>query len=235
MGAVREADQFSADRLPLDLQCSPYMFDQTNGFSDFHTERHLMSEIAQRIDAVIKIGLVDLLKLHGFKKAGRNWHRAEGNNWLMVNVQASAANVAAGGKFTINLGVYITAVELLAGQATTVGKPTESQATVRERLAVLADGSDSWWTIDQSSDLNRVAADLGEKMLSLGLPWLNAHLDISRVAASLENTPSLRAVSAAFLAGDRDGAIKRLREAANNRPAAQEHFARWAAHNGVAI
>ncbi|SFB17880.1 protein of unknown function [Rhizobium sp. NFR07] len=194
-----------------------------------------MSEIAQKIDEVIKIGLIDLLRLHGFKKGGRNWHRAESDNWLIVNVQASTSNVAAGGKFTINLGVYVTAVELLAGQAAIVGKPMESQATVRERLGVLADGSDSWWTIEQSSDLNAIAADLGDKMLSLGLPWLNAHLDISRVAATLENTPSLRAVSAAFLAGDRDGAIKRLRAAADSRPSAQEHFARWAAHNGVAI
>lgn len=194
-----------------------------------------MSEIAQKIDEVIKIGLVDLLKLHGFKKSGRNWHRAESDNWLIVNVQASTSNVAAGGKFTINLGVYVTAVELLAGQATTVRKPTESQATVRERLGVLAHGSDSWWTIEPSSDLNAIAADLGDKMLSLGLPWLDAHLDISRVAAALENTPSLRAVSAAFLAGDRDGAVKRLRKATENRPAAQKHFAAWAAQNGVTI
>jgi hypothetical protein len=204
-------------------------------FFYFHTERYLMSEIAQRIDEVIKIGLVDLLKLQGFKKAGRNWHRAEGDNWLIVNVQASTSNVAAGGKFTVNLGVYITAVELLAGQAATVGKPTESQATVRERLGVLAHGSDSWWTIEQSSDLDAIAADIGDKMLSLGLPWLNAHVDISHVAAALENTPSLRAVSAALLAGDRDGAANRLQKATVSRPAAQKHFAAWAARNGVTI
>jgi hypothetical protein len=194
-----------------------------------------MSEIAQRIDKVIKLGLVDLLKLHGFRKTGRNWHRSEGENWLIVNVQASSANVAAGGKFTINLGVYLTAVEHLAGQVATVGKPTESQATVRERLGALAHGNDSWWTVEQNSDLNAIASDLGDKMLSLGLPWLNAHLDISRVAASLENTPSLRAVSAALLTGDRDGAVKRLRKATESRPAAQRHFATWAAQNGVAI
>lgn len=194
-----------------------------------------MSEIARKIDEIIRRGLADLLKAHGFKKSGRNWHRAEGENWLIVNVQASTSNIGVSGKFTINLGVYVAAVELLSGQAVIAGKPTEPQATVRERLGVLAHGNDSWWTIEQDSDLNTVAADLVEKMLSLGLPWLHAHLDVSRVAAALENTPSSRAVSASLLAGDRDSAVRRLRSAIENRPAAREHFAKWAAQNGIVI
>ncbi|RUM16864.1 DUF4304 domain-containing protein [Rhizobium phaseoli] len=129
-----------------------------------------MGEAARGIDEVIKLGLADLLKAHGFKRSGRNWHRADGENWLIVNVQASSSNFGENGKFVINLGVYVAAVAALAGEAPIDGKPKEYDSTIRERLGSLAYGEDHWWAIESGSNLDLISADLVEKMLSVGLP-----------------------------------------------------------------
>lgn len=198
-------------------------------------ERDYMGDIARSIDEVIKLGFADLLKAHGFKKSGRNWHRADGENWLVVNVQASSSNFGEDGKFTVNLGVYAAAVAALAGQIAINGKPKEYDSTIRERLGGLAYGVDHWWAIESGSNLNLISADLVEKMRSVGIPWLDSHRDMQHLAAALRNSPSLLSVSAAWLVGDKDEATRRLREAIERRPAAKEHFSTWAINNGVAL
>ncbi|ANL42406.1 DUF4304 domain-containing protein [Rhizobium phaseoli] len=194
-----------------------------------------MGDVARSIDAVIGLGFADLLKAHGFKKTGRNWHRADGENWLIVNIQASRSNTGENGEFVVNLGVYVAAVAALAGQAAINGKPKEYDATIRERLGSLAYGEDHWWAVESGSNLDLISADLVEKMLSVGFPWLETHRDISHLAAALRNSPSLLSVSAAWLAGDKDEASRRLREAIERRPAARERFSAWAINNGVAL
>ncbi|WP_273430722.1 DUF4304 domain-containing protein [Chitinibacter tainanensis] len=76
-----------------------------------------MRKIADLIDGVIKLGIADFLKRHGFKKSGRTWHLMQGENWLIINLQASTSNVGCQGKFTINVGVYVPAIAALDGQA----------------------------------------------------------------------------------------------------------------------
>ncbi|MBX5068619.1 DUF4304 domain-containing protein [Rhizobium lentis] len=97
-----------------------------------------------RIDDVIKLGFADLLRAHGFKKSGRNWHKADGENWLIVNVQASRSNFGDRGQFTVNLGVYMASVAALSGEGVAAGKPKEYESTIRERLGSLAYGQDHW-------------------------------------------------------------------------------------------
>lgn len=141
-----------------------------------------MSDIAGKIDEVIKLGLAALLKGQGFKKTGRTWHKADGDNWLIVNVQASTNNFGSAGQFTINLGVYCAAAAALADDLPFAGKPKEYHATIRKRLGTLAHGRDYWWAIDTSSNLAAIATDVVEKMQSLGLPWLDAHREISQLS-----------------------------------------------------
>lgn len=193
-----------------------------------------MSDIGHSIDEVIKLGFADLLKAHGFKKSGRNWHRADGENWLIVNVQASSGNFGVSGKFTINLGIYMAAVASLAGERAISGKPKEMNSTIRERLGVLAYGRDHWWAIEPGLPLNSVSDDISQKMASFGLPWLESHCDVSRVAAFLRDSPSLLSASAVLLTGDKEEAARRIRDATEHRPAAKERFTAWAIKNDIA-
>jgi hypothetical protein len=194
-----------------------------------------MSEIARSIDEVLRLGLTDWMKAHSFKKSGRNWHKKLGDNWLIVNVQASEGNMGSEGKFAINLGVYATAIAALAGQKPLEGKPKEYESTVRKRLGVLAYGYDRWWSITPHSDLNAISADVVEKMQLFGLPWLNAHTENSQISAALKDTPSLLSICSAWVTGSREEATSRLKAAIAARPAAESHFSAWALKNGVEL
>jgi hypothetical protein len=90
------------------------------------------------------MGLAPLVKKEGFSKSGRNFHRQSGNNWLVVNVQASQGNIGTHGKFTINLGVYLPEVSLLVSDPLR-GKPKEYDCTVRKRIGCLMPGARDHW------------------------------------------------------------------------------------------
>ncbi len=194
-----------------------------------------MSEITPSIDEVIRLGLADWMKTHGFKKTGRNWHKRQNDNWLIVNVQASQGNMSDEGKFAINLGVYSPAIAMLAGQKPLTGKPKEYESTIRIRLGVLANGHDHWWGITSNSDLNAVSADIVEKMRLFGLPWLDAHTENWQISMALKDTPSLLSVCSAWVTGSHDEAVRRLKVAVTARPAARRHFSAWAVKNGVEL
>lgn len=192
-----------------------------------------MSEIYKKIDEVIKLGLASFMKSEGFKKSARNWHKQEGDNWLVVNVQSSSGNIGAEGAFTINLGVYNAEISSLAGKAPLTGKPKEYEATVRERVGVLAHGVDHWWKIEKESELSHIAQEVVDEMKNYGVPWLNTHQSVSAIAESLEQQPSLESLSAAFLSGGEAAAILRLKKAIESRPRAKDRYVSWAKKVGL--
>lgn len=192
-----------------------------------------MSEITKSIDAVIALGLAASLKAVGFRKAGRTWHKAIGEDYLIVNVQASSGNVGSDGKFTINLGVYNSEIAKLTGAATQE-KPKEYQAIIRERIGPISYGHDHWWEIHKNTDLSVVSADVVEKMEKYGLPWLDNHQSISSISQALKQQPSLQSVAAALIAEGKEEALARLRFALVKRPAAKAGFTSWATKNDLA-
>jgi len=64
-----------------------------------------MSEVAKRIDAVLKARLTPTLRDLGFKKKARTFRRRTAEATQVVNVQASSSNFGEHGRFTINFGV----------------------------------------------------------------------------------------------------------------------------------
>lgn len=192
-----------------------------------------MSDVAIRIDEIAGLALAGLLKKNGFRKSGRTWHKSVNDDWQIVNVQASAANSREQGKFAVNLGVYCAQVAVLAGQKKPEKAPKEFETTVRERLGSLAYQYDHWWTVEPNSNLNEVASDVEAKMQALGLHWLDTHLDVAMIAASLEQSPSLQSFSAAWLAWGKKEAIRRYEAAITARPAAKNHYVAWAVKSGL--
>ena len=192
-----------------------------------------MSQIARSIDEVIRLGLAGWLKAKGFSKSGRDWHKRHGENWQIVNVQASQGNMGSDGRFTINLGVYSTAIAASAGQKPLERKPKEYESTVRERLGMLADGTDRWWSVSADSDLGAISADTVRKMELFGLPWLSNHTENRQIAASLRDKPSFLSACSAWVTGSREEAATRLRAAIAARPDFERQLVAWAAENGL--
>lgn len=193
-----------------------------------------MSVVAKQIDEVVKLGLAPLLKSRGFAKSGRDFHRLAGENWQIVNVQASQGNFGDSGKFTINLGVYLPVVSLLAGEPLRSSKPKEYQCTVCERIGgLMPGGTDHWWAISPSVSLNRIAEEVVSAVERFGLEWLDAHSQVARVAETLRPQPSVMSAAAALAAGDAMEAKRRIDYMATDRPTAATTARAWAKEHGL--
>lgn len=194
-----------------------------------------MSPMTALIDDILRRGLAGLMKQQGFKKSARYWHREQAHTCLIANVQASLGNSASEARFTVNLAVYAPSIAQLAGQAPPQGPPKEYEAALRTRLGRLAYGKDHWWVVTPLSDPQAVAVDLADTMQAFGLPWLYAQQEIESLSEALKDTDSLTSVCAAWAAGQREEAERRLRAALAAKPAAQAHFRAWAAKMGIAL
>src|SRR5215467_1430359 len=142
-----------ARRDPVDIAGPRPMSGVVDQPSTLPLSDSMTSQIAESIDQLIKYGVAQLMKANGFSRSGRTFHRAEGEDWQVVNLQASQSNVGEIGRFTINLGVYLPRISVLAGKPVP-GKPKEYECTHRERIGrCMAGGLDQWWEINASTDL----------------------------------------------------------------------------------
>jgi len=117
-----------------------------------------MSDIAKKIDAIIKERLAPLLKNIGFKKKARNFYREFENRIELINVQSSKWNEGNEGQFTINVGVYYPEISEITDALPVKGMPKEYDCTVRERIGLLMpENKDKWWKIDSSSNDSEVS------------------------------------------------------------------------------
>src|SRR5262245_58254178 len=105
-----------------------------------------MSEIADLIDTVVRLGLAPHLRSSGFKKHSRTFTFETGACTQIVNVQASQANIGSEGRFTLNLGVYFPAVAKRRVMVARGAYPKEYEGTLRARIGSLMPGNrDHWW------------------------------------------------------------------------------------------
>jgi hypothetical protein len=193
-----------------------------------------VSDISKLIDEVLKLGLSPLMKAQGFRKAGRDFHRRVGENWHILNVQASQGNVGVAGKFTINLGVYLPAISNLVSAHAPAATPKEYECTVRARIgSVMPAKGDFWWQIDPSTDLGTVAKEVAKAVSGHAFAWFNAHNDAKQVAEALRFQPSIESAAAALVAGDRKGAIERIASMIGTRPSATKRAVAWAKEQGL--
>jgi hypothetical protein len=87
-----------------------------------------MSAISERIDVVVREGLNPILKALGYRKSARTWRHFAAGCIRVVNLQGSWTNAGDSGSFTINLGVYYPAADVIAQ------RPARARATDGGRL-----------------------------------------------------------------------------------------------------
>ena len=195
-----------------------------------------MSAIANSIDTVVKLGLVDLLKDRDFKRTGRTFHRRAGDVWQILNVQASQQNMGAAGSFTLNIGIYHPRIAELAGSLPLNGKPKEYESTIRERIGYLMpERRDHWWEIGPSTDVLALAREVGECVERYAVPWLERHTDIAQISSALQEQPTLVSAAAALASGDLLEAQKRANRMLVERPRASAAVRSWARASGIEI
>jgi hypothetical protein len=134
-----------------------------------------VTDAATRMDEVVR-AVHPLLREHGFKKERHAFARDLDNQithafQFVMGRHEPHPDRQPGlyGAFTAEVGVYVDAVDEL------VGKPKPRfvrpyDCHFRERLGMLIDGDDTWWTLDQPID--QLAGGMQELVSEIVLPWL---------------------------------------------------------------
>src|SRR5690242_1908963 len=129
------------------------------------------------LDAVANFALTGRLKADGFRKSGRTWCRRSGSRAIqIVNLQGSMFATKAKGRAALNVAIYFPVLAELLGIGALTDTPSEADAHLRRRAAMLKpDGRDTW--IEFESDNPASIAHAGLAVLQLyhnvGAPWLD--------------------------------------------------------------
>lgn len=193
-----------------------------------------MSEIAKRIDSIVRERLAPLLKKNGFKKKARNFYRECPDRIEVINVQASQWNECNEGKFTINVGVYYPEISKILEAPPVSGAPKEYDCTVRERIGLLTpENKDQWWHIDGTvNDLN-LSEDVANQVEKICLPWLSEMSDLENVKSYVVKNMAFVAAGIALFQGKREEASELIEKALKQKPLAKSKINSWGKKHGV--
>ncbi len=194
-----------------------------------------MSDIAKRIDTIIKEGLASLLKKNGFKKKARNFYREFENRIELINVQASKWNEGNEGQFTVNVGVYYPEISKITSELPVKGMPKEYDCTVRERIGLLApENKDKWWKIDSSSNDSEVSDNVAKLVEELCFPWLDQMSDLEVVKKYIaKNNRAFVAAGIALFLDNREEASAFIEQALKQQPLAKSKINTWSKKHGL--
>lgn len=194
-----------------------------------------MSDIANKIDAIIKEGLVPLLKNNGFKKKARNFYREFENRIEVINVQASKWNEGNEGQFTVNVGVYYPEISEITDAPPVKGMPKEYDCTVRERIGLLTpEKKDKWWEIDSSSNDSEVSENVANLVEEICFPWLDKMSDLDAVKSYIaKNNRAFVAAGIALFLGKSEEASAYIEQALKQQPLAKSKINAWGKKHGL--
>lgn len=132
-----------------------------------------MSNIAKHIDQIINYKLKQLMKIEGFKKKARNFHKEMEESTLILNIQGSSYNSDSFGRFTVNLGVFLPEIRVISGMPKVNGIPTEPSCQLRKRIGMLMPSmKDHWWEASVEDSVEKLGDELAVCVEQCALPWL---------------------------------------------------------------
>ena len=194
-----------------------------------------MSEIAKKIDRIIKNNLAPGLKLQGFRKNARNFYREHDNRIDVINIQASKWNEGDCGQFTVNIGVYFPSIANITDDTLVKGLPKEYECTIRSRIGQLTEqNKDFWWSINSSANEAVISSDLASKVESCCLPWLDKMSNLENVKNSLvKSNMAFVASGIALYQGNKEEAALYLEQSLIQTPYAQFKIKEWGKKHGL--
>ncbi|WP_374950017.1 DUF4304 domain-containing protein [Mucilaginibacter sp.] len=114
--------------------------------------------------------LVPFLKMVGYRKSGESFFLDKEGNIGLVNFQRSKNSNSSSILFTINLGVYSSALKMF-DSFEVKSKPTLSDCHWRKRIGCLMpDRQDFWWEIDDTISSTKLAAEILDVLKERAIP-----------------------------------------------------------------
>ncbi len=190
-----------------------------------------MSEIGQRINAVIGHSLAPCLREAGFRRKARTFHRVETDRIDVINVQGSKWNQGRTGEFTINVGIYFPQIAELYDPYLPEGLPQEYHCTIRRRLGqLMGKRIDKWWKLGRFTKEDKLSVQLAGLIREFALPWMEEMSDLENVKPDV---PRFIAAAVAYHQGRMDEARQYVIESYDETPARNELTRDWAVAHGL--
>ena len=158
------------------------------------------------------------------KKGPRAFYRKNAESLCFVNVQAGSGNSRLfGGKFTINLGVFLFAEVQLKNPQRSSYDDVDSYDILAGgmRLGYLVHGNDLWWHFEPTSDAAEISREVAKAWRTYARPYLDARSTLVGAGAAIEQEWAAKKESVpkasedgivvALAKGDRAEAERRLR------------------------
>jgi hypothetical protein len=187
------------------------------------------------LDAVANAGLAPQLKAEQFRKVGRTWRRrVEPDEAIqIVNLQGSMFATAGHGRAALNVAVYFPVLAASLGLGALTDTPSEADAHLRRRAAMLKpDGRDAWieFTSDDLTSITSAGADCLALYRDFGAPWLSRVSTLRGARNEFVRTNSMWLAAAASIAmQDLAAAQSFIAEALNHASATMlPHLTQWA-------
>jgi len=124
------------------------------------------------------------LKLVGFKKKGGTFVRETRESYEIVNLQRSQSSTATSVTVTVNLGVYVRAVDAF------IGRPPRPVTSVwethwQQRLSHLLGENDKWWTVSDETTASEVGTAIAGALAKAGIPAIESMSTEACIRAAL--------------------------------------------------
>lgn len=121
--------------------------------------------------------LTPFLKQMGFNKKANSFYLEVNKNYGVVNFQKSRESTKDLVKFTINFGVYSDVLGKLEYDYNNSAKPEVEKCHWHSRVGgFMPDGSDYWWTVNISDDLNNITTNVIEVVKNVIISEINKRL-----------------------------------------------------------
>jgi hypothetical protein len=133
----------------------------------------------EEYDRMIREEVAPMLRDVGFSKRRNRFRRVDSAGWQVVDFQASRWGSRDDTRFTINLWVGVAELA-----------DADADSHVQQRIgALIGDGEDQWWTIEASTDMQRLADEMRGVLEERALPWLEARGSVDGLVELARNDP----------------------------------------------
>jgi hypothetical protein len=153
----------------------------------------------EAFDEFVRDGVWPFLRGQGFKRSAATFHRADGANWQVINLQKSAYSAAAAVRFTANLGVAFDRLRDGVHDWPAGKRPAESRCHLRVRLGLLLSGEDTWWRLTPDSNLEAFTDTINTALANYAFPWLETRSDERRLIELMQDRDQLEGQRYDFL------------------------------------
>jgi hypothetical protein len=143
-------------------------------------------------DEMVREFIWPRVRVRGFKRSGNTFHRPDGANWQVINLQKIVSSSADEIRFTINVAVAFDRLREGVHDWPQGKRPRESRCHLRERMGGLLGSADTWWRLTPDSNIVALADTVSTALETYALPWLDAHSDEERLVDLMRDPAQLK-------------------------------------------